>query len=138
MFYFQTNEKCSVYVKRDQPAWVAGQSYLGGTQRAAADPRPQRILRAVDYRTGAIKWEIPQAGGANSWGGTLSTATGLVFFEEETGSFAAADASTGKVLWTFGANATNWHASPMAYQFDGREYIAVVAGGNIIAMSVQD
>ncbi len=138
MFYFQTNEKCSIYTKRDQPEWVAGQSYLGGSQRTAPDPKPQRILKAIDYQTGVTKWEIPQPGGANSWGGTLSTSTGLVFFEEESGSFVAADASTGKVLWTFGANAPNWHASPMAYQFDGKEYIAIVAGGNIIAMSVPE
>ena len=138
LFYFQTNEKCSVYSKRDQPDWVAGQSYLGGTQRNAPDPRPQRILRAVDYRTGSVQWEIPQAGGANSWGGTLATSTGLVFFEEETGSFVAADASTGKVLWSFPANAANWHASPMAYQFDGKEFIAIVSGGNIIALTVQE
>ncbi len=138
MFYFQTNEKCSVYTKRDQPDWIAGQSYLGGTQRTAPDLKPQRILRAVDYQTGVVKWQIPQPGGANSWGGTLSTATGLVFFEEEMGSFVAADAANGKVLWTFGANTPNWHASPMAYQFDGKEYITVVSGGNIIALSLQE
>jgi hypothetical protein len=50
----------------------------------------------------------------------------------------AADAATGKALWSFGANATNWHSSPMAYQFDGKEYIAIVSGGNIIAMSIED
>jgi alcohol dehydrogenase (cytochrome c) len=138
MFYFQTNEKCSVYTKRDQPEWVAGQSYLGGTQRAASNPRPQRILRAIDYQTGITRWKIPQPGGANSWGGTLSTATGLVFFEEETGSFVASDADSGKVLWTFGANAANWHSSPMAYQFDGKEHIVVVAGGSIIALSLTE
>jgi alcohol dehydrogenase (cytochrome c) len=138
MFYFQTNEKCSVYTKRDQPDWVAGQSYLGGTQRSASEPQPQRILRALDYQTGLTKWKIPQPGGANSWGGALSTATGLVFFEEEAGSLVAADADSGKVLWTFGANAANWHSSPMTYQFDGKEYIVVVAGGNIIALSLTE
>jgi alcohol dehydrogenase (cytochrome c) len=137
MYYFQTNEKCSVYTKRDQPEWEAGKSYLGGSQSGAQDPKPQRVLKAIDYQTGATKWEIPQAGAAQSWGGTLSTATGLVFFEEETGSFVAADASNGKVLWSFGANA-NWKASPMTYQFDGKQYIAIVAGGNIIAMAVPD
>jgi alcohol dehydrogenase (cytochrome c) len=138
LYYFQTNEKCSVYTKRDQPDWVAGQTYLGGTQRNAPDPRPQRILKAIDYQSGATKWEIAQPGGANSWGGTLSTATGLVFFEEESGSFVAADAASGKVLWTFDANAANWHASPMTYQFDGKQYIAIVSGGIIIAMSVPE
>jgi alcohol dehydrogenase (cytochrome c) len=138
MYYFQTNERCSIYLKREQPAWVVGQTYLGGTQKSVNDPKPQRILRAIDYQTGADKWEIAQAGDDESWGGTLSTAAGLVFFEEETGAFVAADATTGKVLWSFQANTPNWHASPMAYQFDGKEYIAIVSGGNIVAMSVPE
>jgi glucose dehydrogenase len=71
-------------------------------------------------------------------GGTLTTATGLVFFEEEAGAFVAADAQTGKVLWSFQANAPNWHASPMAYQFDGNEYIVIVSGGNMIALSTDE
>jgi alcohol dehydrogenase (cytochrome c) len=138
MYYFQTNERCSIYIKRDQPDWVVGQTYLGGTQKSTNDPKPQRILRAIDYQTGADKWEIVQPGEDESWGGTLSTASGLVFFEEETGAFMAADATTGKVLWSFQANTPNWHASPMAYQFDGKEYIAIVSGGNIIALSVPE
>jgi len=138
MYYFQTNEKCSIYTKRDQPNWVAGQSYLGGSQKGAPDPRPQRILKAIDYQTGATRWEIPQPGGANTWGGTLSTSTGLVFFEEESGSLVAADAATGSVLWSFQANTSNWHASPMAYEFDGKEYIAVVSGGEVLALSISE
>jgi alcohol dehydrogenase (cytochrome c) len=46
--------------------------------------------------------------------------------------------TTGKVLWSFQANTQNWHASPMAYQFDGKEYIAFVSGGTIVAMSLPD
>jgi alcohol dehydrogenase (cytochrome c) len=138
MYYFQTNERCSVYTKRDQPDWEPGKTYLGGSQSASNDPKPQRVLKAIDYQTGATKWEIAQPGPDYSWGGTLSTATGLVFFEEETGSFVAADATTGKVLWSFQANAPNWHASPMAYQFDGKEYIAVVVGGEIVSLAVEE
>ena len=68
----------------------------------------------------------------------LGFAAGLVFFEEETGAFVAADADTGKVLWSFQANTPNWHASPMTYQFDGKEYIAFISGGTIVAMSLPD
>jgi alcohol dehydrogenase (cytochrome c) len=138
MYYFQTNERCSIYTKRDQPEWVAGKTYLGGSESSSNDPKPQRVLKAVDYQTGETKWELVQPGPDFSWGGTLSTATGLVFFEEETGSFAAADATTGKVLWSFQANAPNWHASPMAYSFDGKEHIAVVVGGSIISMALPE
>jgi len=93
---------------------------------------PQRVLKAIDIRTGAIAWELPQPGPAWSWGGTLATATGLVFFGDETGAFSAADAVTGARLWSFAANA-GWKASPMTYAFDGRQFIAVAAGSTIIA-----
>jgi len=77
------------------------------------------------------------AAGAIGWGGTISTVTGLVFFGEESGEFAAADAATGKLLWSFNGN-QNWKASPMAYMFDGKEYLAVIAGGNVVAFALGD
>jgi alcohol dehydrogenase (cytochrome c) len=137
MYYFQTNEKCSIYTKRDQPEWEAGKSYLGGSERGAPDPKPQRILKAIDFETGETRWEISQPGPDQSWGGTLSTATGLVIFGAETGELVAADAVTGEVLWRFQAN-TGWKASPMTYSFDGKQYIAVAAGGGIIALAVTE
>ncbi len=136
LYYIQTFEKCSIYTKRDVGAWEAGKSYLGGVQRTAPDPVPQRVLKAIDIQTGAIRWELPQPGPAVSWGGTLATATGLVIFGEESGALMAADATTGKPLWSFPTN-QNWRASPMAYQFDGKEYIAVAAGGSIIAFGIR-
>jgi len=136
LYYIQTFEKCSVYTKRDQGDWESGKTYLGGTQRTASDPKPERILRALDIATGAIRWELPQRGPAFSWGGTLSTATGLVIFGEDGGALMAADAVTGKPLWMFQTNQT-WKASPMTYMFDGKQYIGVAAGGNIMAFGIQ-
>jgi alcohol dehydrogenase (cytochrome c) len=136
LYYIQTFEKCSVYTKRDQGDWESLKTYLGGTQRTASDPKPERILRAIDIQTGAIKWELPQRGPAFSWGGTLSTATGLVIFGEDGGALMAADAVTGKPLWMFQTNQT-WKASPMTYLFDGKQYIGVAAGGNIVAFGIQ-
>lgn len=135
LFYMQTFEKCSVYTKRDPGQWESGRQYLGGSQRVAPDGTPERILKAVNIHTGKVVWELPQKGPANSWGGTLATSSGLVFFGEETGAFMAADAVTGKVLWRFQAN-TDWHASPMAWVFDGQQYLGVAAGSNIIAFGV--
>ena len=136
LYYVQTNEKCSVYTRKEQGDWESGKTYLGGSQRTADDPRPQRILRAIDVQTGAIRWEVPQHGSATSWGGTLATATGLVFFGEDGGAFMAVDASSGKVLWSFETQ-HNWKASPMTYMFDGTQYIGVVAGSNVIAFAVR-
>jgi alcohol dehydrogenase (cytochrome c) len=137
LYYVQTFEKCSIYTKSDQGAWESGKSYLGGSQKTATDPKPQRILKAIDIHTGAIKWELPQPGPAQSWGGTLTTATGLVIFGEDGGALMAADAATGKPLWSFQTN-QNWKASPMTYVFDRKQYIAVAAGSTIIALAIQE
>ena len=134
LFYMQTNEKCSIYTKREEE-FALGRAFLGGGQRVDPATKPVRILRALDLQTGAVKWEIPQIGTANSWGGTLATSTGLVFFGEDSGAFAAADASTGKILWTF-PTGVNWKASPMVYQFGGKEIVAVAAGAGIMAFGL--
>ena len=137
LYYFQTFEKCSIYQKSEGAEWAAGKTYLGGSQRTSPDPKPERVLKALDIRTGAIKWELPQPGPAQSWGGTLATATGLVVFGAESGELMVADADTGKPMWSFGTNQT-WKASPMTYSFDGKQYIAVAAGSNILAFAVPE
>lgn len=136
LFYMQTNEKCSIYTKRED-SFELGRAFLGGAQRVDPADKPVRILRALDLQTGKVKWEIPQIGTANTWGGTLATSTGLVFFGEDSGSFVAADAVTGKVLWTYQGN-VNWHASPMAYQFDKKQFIAVAAGTSVVAFGLAE
>jgi alcohol dehydrogenase (cytochrome c) len=137
LYYVQTFEKCSIYTKRTGDIWQPGKPYLGGSQRTAPDPAPQRILRAIDIRTGAIGWELPQPGPAYSWGGTLSTASGLVIVAEEGGALMAVDAATGTPLWSFQTNQV-WRASPMTYMFDGRQFIAIASGSNILAFALQD
>ena len=49
----------------------------------------------------------------------------------------AADAVTGKPISIFQTN-QNWKASPMTYMFDGRQYVAVAAGSNILALGIPD
>ncbi len=136
LYYVQTVEKCSMYSKR--PAeWEAGRAFLGGAQRGVPGEKPERILRAIDIQTGKIAWELPQVGPATTWGGTLSTAAGLVFFCEDSGAFMAADAETGKPLWSF-QTSQYWKASPMTYGFDGKQYLAVAAGSTIFAFGLME
>ena len=65
----------------------------------------------------------------------MSTAGGLVFFGEDSGAFTALDARTGKLLWYFQTNQL-WKASPMTYMANGKQYIAVASGSNVIAFSL--
>jgi alcohol dehydrogenase (cytochrome c) len=136
LYYVQALEKCTVYTRKPSD-WVQGQSYYSGSTRNAQDEPPQKVLRAIDIKTGAIAWELPQTGPANSWGGTLSTAGGLVFFGEDSGALMAVDASTGSPLWHFQTN-TSWKASPMTYVFDERQHIAVASGSTIISFALVD
>jgi alcohol dehydrogenase (cytochrome c) len=134
LYYVQALEKCTVYT-RAPSTWVAGQSFYSGTTRQAQDDPPRKVLRAIDIKTGAITWELPQTGPANSWGGTLTTAGGLVIFGEDSGALMAVDAASGSPLWHFQTN-TSWKASPMTYVFDHKQHIAVASGGTIIAFAL--
>jgi alcohol dehydrogenase (cytochrome c) len=136
LYYVQTFEKCSIYKTSDAGEWASNKPYLGGSQRTAPDPKPQRVLKAIDIRTGAIAWEVPQPGPAHSWGGTLTTASGLVIFGEDSGGLMAVDATTGKALWMYPTNQT-WKASPMTYSFDGTQFVAIASGPNIIALATR-
>jgi len=52
-----------------------------------------------------------------------------LFAGESDGWFRAHDAATGEVLWSFFAGA-GVNAPPVSYAVDGKQYIAVAAGGN--------
>jgi alcohol dehydrogenase (cytochrome c) len=133
LYYVQTNDKCGIFTKTPMD-WEAGKGFMGGSFRPAPEPA-QRILRAIDIQTGKAVWELPQTGAVNSWGGVLSTAGGVVIFGEDSGALAAADASTGKPLWSFQTSQV-WKASPMTYMFDNDQYVAVAAGSNILAFGL--
>jgi glucose dehydrogenase len=62
-------------------------------------------------------------------GGVLATAGDLLFMGEGNGKFNAYDARSGKLLWQFNCGA-GVNAPPVTYEIDGRQYIAVAAGGN--------
>lgn len=134
LFYVMALEKCSIYTK--SPAlWEPGKSFYGGATREVPGEPGKKYLRAIEVETGNVVWEYPQVGPANTWGGLLSTASGLVFFGDDSGALAAVDAKRGKPLWHFHTNQL-WKASPMTYLVDGRQYIAVAAGSNILAFAL--
>jgi alcohol dehydrogenase (cytochrome c) len=134
LFYVMALESCGIFTKSDA-WWEQGKSFYGGGTRRVPGEKPERFLRALDIQTGKIVWEIPQIGGGGGWGGVLSTAGGLIFFCDEAGAFAAADAKSGKLLWHFYTNQP-WHASPMTYAVDGKQFVAVAAGSNFISFAL--
>jgi PQQ-dependent dehydrogenase (methanol/ethanol family) len=128
LFYVMAVEDCNLY--RQAGSWFV-------PYNDPANP-PQKILRAIDIQTGKIAWEQVQIGAPESnYTGVLSTAGNLLFYGESGGSFAAADAKTGKTLWHFNTGAV-WKASPMTYTVHGKQHVAIAAGGNILAFTLND
>ncbi|MFN0105374.1 MAG: PQQ-binding-like beta-propeller repeat protein [Bryobacteraceae bacterium] len=126
LFYVMAVEDCNLY--RASGNWFVPYS-------DPASP-PEKVLRALDIETGKIVWEVPQIGAPEAnYSGVLSTAGGLLFYGESGGTFAAADAKTGKTLWHFPTGQA-WKASPMTYTMRGRQYVAIAAGGNILAFAL--
>jgi PQQ-dependent dehydrogenase (methanol/ethanol family) len=127
LFYVMAVEDCSIYK----------QSQRGGYE-GYRDPSDSglRYLRAFDIATGELVWEVPQVGPQEAnYSGVLTTAGGLVFYGETGGGFSAVDARSGKLLWTF-KGGEPWKASPMTYVTNGRQYIAVASGGNILSFAL--
>ncbi len=104
-----------------------GKLWLGGAFKVIPGAEQWGNISAVGYNSGRIVWQVkteqPMIGGA------LATAGGLVFAGEGNGFFKAYDAATGAELWRFQAGA-GVNAPPSSYTVDGRQYIAVAAGGN--------
>ena len=127
LYYVMTVEDCGIYVKAED----------GGYRRYSnpADPA-QKILRAFNIEDGTVAWENVLPGPVQSnYSGVLATKGGLVFFGESSGGFAAVDARTGKYLWHFETNHAI-KASPMTYAIDGRQYVAIASGPNILSFAL--
>lgn len=85
------------------------------------------LLTAIDTNTGKILWQqqMPEP----MVGGALATAGELIFSGEGNGRFNAFDSHNGERLWHYQANA-GVNAPPISYSINGKQYIAVAAGGN--------
>lgn len=106
-----------------------GRPWESYTYFKAANEPDWGVFTAISVTDGKILWqnkiEDPMVGGA------LATAAGLVFTGEGNGYFDAFDASTGKQLWRYKAE-YGVNAPPVSYAVNGKQYIAVAAGGNKI------
>ncbi len=85
-------------------------------------------LWAMDLKTGKIVGKATFQPPTES--GMLSTDGGLLFTGHMHGKFAAYDEETLKELWSFDLG-TPITAPPIAYSINGKQYIAVVAGGAV-------
>ncbi len=140
LYYVMTIENCGVYRSTDfggKPAPNSRAGMGGDFFTVPGGEPPRRYLRAIEMQTGTVAWEVEQKGPAPNYGGALSTAGGLVFYSESSGGFAALDAKTGRALWHFETGQPP-KASPMTYTVNGRQYVAICSGSNVLAFALPE
>ena len=134
LFYVMALENCNLYFSKPKP-FTQGETFYGtGTKRPVGEDS-RKILLALSPSDGKKVWQYPQVGRGNSWGGTMTTAGGLVFFADDAESFEAADAETGQPLWHFNTG-QSFSASPMTYAVDGVQYVAISAGSDVFSFAL--
>lgn len=104
---------------------------------------PWGTLAAVDMNTGQLKWEVPlgfmvdpqkypdaKTWGSINFGGAVTTAGGLVFIAGSMDGFLRAfNTTNGEILWEAPLPAGG-QATPMTYEWEGKQYVIIAAGGH--------
>lgn len=131
LFYVTGIEQCS---NIDQIPFGPGEFQLGGNV-GFGKIRPvhevtHSTLSAIDPKTGKVQKQILLE--YANYGGMLSTAGGMVFTGHLDGTFAAYDNQTLDELWSVNLGSPI-NAPPIAYEVNGKEYIAILVGTSNIA-----
>jgi alcohol dehydrogenase (cytochrome c) len=134
LFYVMALESCNLAFSKPKPFTPGETFYATGTKRIP-DENSQKILVAYSVSEGKVVWRYPQTGRGDSWGGTLTTASGLVFFGDDAGSLEAVDARTGSPLWHF-YTGQSVRASPMTYVVERVQYVSVAFGSDVFTFSL--
>ena len=126
LYYVVALEKCTL--NRGAENW---------RQRPPKLDPAQKFLRALDIDTGKVIWEKPEIGPVEGKrdAGVLATAGGLLFYGDPSGDFEAMNGATGEALWHFAAGSEN-KTSPMTYMVNGRQFVAIAVGPNILCFGL--
>jgi alcohol dehydrogenase (cytochrome c) len=132
LYYFSSSEHCQLFYKTRQD-FTPGEWYQASTVEGPQKSEGTGAILAVDPTTAETKWRFDLVSTPSA--GILATAGGLVFTGDAQGYAIAFDARTGKVLWKFQAGGPIV-APPITYSVDGAQYVAVAAGGSMIAFAL--
>jgi alcohol dehydrogenase (cytochrome c) len=145
MFYFSAWEGYASIYRKETSEYQPGRNFSGGgftvltpVPGAPAigvgrrgpinnwtDAVGHGAVIAVDPQSGEQKWKFDQFDVTDS--GILTTGSDLLFTGGREGYFYALDAKAGTLLWraSLGGQIV---APPIAYEVDGKQYVAVIAG----------
>ncbi len=134
-FYVVAMEGCGINTKSADSFQPGGHPFMATGYIESPEEPWEMHVRALDLTTGKLQWDYPQIGSRSYGAGLLSTAGGLIFAGDDQGVLTALDARTGKALWHFN-NGQRISASPITYSVEGRQYVALSAGSNVVAFGL--
>jgi len=115
------------------PPATVGQHYIGG-KFGHVEALRRGIIAALDVTTNRLLWRRQWTEGCSS--GSANTAGGLLFIGRSDGRLLAYDKRNGHVLWDFQTDAPI-SAPPTVFEYQGTEYVAVMAAGSLYASSLR-
>ena len=129
LFYVYTTQSYSVYYLTDTDPKPEG---YGGRDSGIWS---QCALKAIDYKTGDIRWTHTFPGVGGGVASILTTDGNLLFTGDPKKNLIAFDPASGKILWHVGllAGLSN---GPMTYELEGRQYLVVGAGDTLYAFTL--
>jgi len=131
LYYLGINNSCMdvTFVSEE---YEPGRIYRGIVSRVKAVPGYDYVgeFVAFDPITGRRAWEYRSPGGVAMTASALATAGGVVFGGTADRRLFAVDAETGDLLWETRLNG-DISGAPVTFEVDGRQYLAVGAGGRI-------
>ena len=131
LYYVGINNACMdvTFVSEE---YVPGRVFRGMGSRVKMVPGYDYIGEFVAFNpvTGERAWEYRPASGAPMTAAALATGGGLVFGGTADRRLFALDADNGEMLWETRLNG-DISGAPVTFEVDGRQYLAVGAGGRI-------
>ena len=131
LYYLGVNNTC-------MDAVFVSEEYEPGLRYGGMEATPKMVpgydyigeFVAFDPTTGERRWEYRRGNGAAMTASALATAGGVVFGGTADRQFFALDNETGEALWEMRLNG-DISGAPVTFEVDGRQYVAVGAGGRI-------
>ncbi|HYL19371.1 MAG TPA: PQQ-binding-like beta-propeller repeat protein [Burkholderiales bacterium] len=116
---------CGVFKKDEEPRFVAGQLFMGGSFTYDPVEKSRGWLTAIRPSTGEVLWKYSSP--RPMLAAVTLTSGGVVLTGEVTGDFLVLDAGNGKPVYRFnvGGPVTG---GVVSYAIDGKQYVAVVSG----------
>jgi len=132
LYYVNVKEEGAIY-HQGNADYKAGAFFNGGGTKENKAEEPYGAVRALDPKTGEMKWEFRLHQPSHC--GLMSTAGNLVFGCNGS-SFFALDAEKGGLLWRFESGG-GIDANPVSYTSGGKQYVAISAGHALLVFGLE-